>query len=93
MVQKYKDEKVYAPGTVIISASGEISDVKKVVTPDIKKVPGTSIVYVDFSGDDFLLGGSSLAQVLNKLGDTVPGVNSTDVFAKAFNQVQTLIEN
>lgn len=93
MVQKYKDEKVYAPGTVIISASGEISDVKKVVTPDLKKVAGTSIVYVDFSGDDFLLGGSSLAQVLNKLGDTVPGVNSTDVFAKAFNQVQTLIEN
>ena len=93
MVQKYSDEKVYAPGTVIISASGEISDVKKVVTPDLKKVAGTSIVYVDFSGDDFLLGGSSLAQVLNKLGDTVPGVNSTDVFAKAFNQVQTLIEN
>lgn len=92
MVQKYKDEKVYAPGTVIISASGEIADVKKIVTPDLKKVGGSSIVYVDFSGDDFHLGGSSLAQVLNKLGSDVPGITSTENFVAAFNTLQTLIE-
>jgi phosphoribosylformylglycinamidine synthase len=36
MVQKYKDDAVYAPGTVIISASGEVSDVRKVVEPTYK---------------------------------------------------------
>ena len=36
MVQKYpNNEKVYSPGTVVISASGEISDIKKIV--EIKK--------------------------------------------------------
>lgn len=34
MTQKYKDgEQVYAPGTVIITSVGEVSDVKKVVSP------------------------------------------------------------
>jgi phosphoribosylformylglycinamidine synthase len=33
MTQKYKDDVVYAPGTVIVSASGEVSDVRKVVEP------------------------------------------------------------
>ena len=33
MTQKYGDEKVYSPGTVIISAGAEVSDVKKVVSP------------------------------------------------------------
>jgi phosphoribosylformylglycinamidine synthase len=36
MTQKYKDGKVvYSPGTVIISASGEVTDIRQVVTPSI----------------------------------------------------------
>jgi phosphoribosylformylglycinamidine (FGAM) synthase-like enzyme/phosphoribosylformylglycinamidine (FGAM) synthase-like amidotransferase family enzyme len=33
MTQKYGEEKVYAPGTVIISAGAEVSDVRKIVSP------------------------------------------------------------
>ena len=33
MTQKYNNDVVYAPGTVIISASGEVSDVRKTVEP------------------------------------------------------------
>ncbi|MDE7475952.1 MAG: phosphoribosylformylglycinamidine synthase, partial [Duncaniella sp.] len=37
MTQKYGDDKVYAPGTVIISAAGEVSDVRKVLSPVLGK--------------------------------------------------------
>ena len=38
MTQKYKDgEQVYAPGTVIITSAGEVSDVKKVISPALKR--------------------------------------------------------
>ena len=32
MTQKYKDQVVYAPGTVIISAAGEVTDIRKIVS-------------------------------------------------------------
>ena len=54
MTQKYKDDVVYAPGTVIISAVGEVSDLNKVVEPVLKpNYDSTLVVYVDFSEDDF----------------------------------------
>ena len=36
MTQKYGKDKVYAPGTVIISTVGEVTDVKKIVSPVLK---------------------------------------------------------
>ena len=94
MVQKYKDgEKVYAPGTVIITAGGEVSDVRKIVSPNLQAIDGTELLYIDFSNkNSFALGGSSFAQITNKLGETTPDVPSADYFKKAFNATQELIE-
>ena len=63
MTQKYGDKKVYAPGTVIISTVGEVTDFRKIVIPVLKNDPATEIVYVDFSFDKLKLGGSSFAQI------------------------------
>ena len=95
MVQKYKDgEKVYAPGTVIVSAGGEVSDIKKTVSPNLEPKEGSELIYIDFSNNNsFELGGSSFAQIINKLGGTTPDVTDANYFKKAFNQVQSLIEN
>ena len=41
MTQKYGDDKVFAPGTVIISAAGEVSDVKKTVSPVLRNKKST----------------------------------------------------
>ncbi len=90
MTQKYGDKKVYAPGTVIISAAGEVSDVRKVVSPVIKKRPST-LYYVDFSGDELHLGGSALAQTLNHIGSDVPTVKDAALFAKTFNAINSLV--
>ncbi|MBN2661114.1 MAG: phosphoribosylformylglycinamidine synthase, partial [Tannerellaceae bacterium] len=92
MTQKYGDEKVLSPGTVIISAGGEVSNVKKIVSPVLVHDKNTYLYYIDFSFDSLKLGGSALAQTLNKLGNEVPTVTDAEYFRDTFNSVQELIE-
>ncbi|MGB0403837.1 MAG: phosphoribosylformylglycinamidine synthase [Salibacteraceae bacterium] len=91
MTQKYKDEVVYAPGTVIISAVGEVSDLKKVIEPVLQNDTNSTLIYVDFSGDDFKLAGSSFAQVINRLGTSAPKIIDSNQFVASFDAIQKLI--
>ena len=92
MTQKYGDEKVFSPGTVIVSAGAEVSDVKKVITPVLVNNPEFPLYHIDFSFDDLKLGGSAFAQSLNKIGDEVPTVVQPEYFRDAFNAIQYFIE-
>jgi phosphoribosylformylglycinamidine synthase len=92
MKQKYPNEEVIAPGTVIISAGGNCTDIKKVVEP-VLQIDGGSIYYINLSQDDFKLGGTSFAQVLNAVGTEVPSIKDADFFKKAFNVIQDAIVN
>jgi len=92
MTQKYKKDVVYAPGTVIISAAAEVSNIRQIVSPVAKNIEDSEILYVDFSQDDFELGGSSFAQILNKLGKKSPTVKDPGYFVKAFNTIQQLVK-
>ncbi|HEY9008353.1 MAG TPA: phosphoribosylformylglycinamidine synthase [Ohtaekwangia sp.] len=92
MTQKYPNgEVVYSPGTVIISAAGEVSDICKTISPVLEPEEGSKIILIDFSGDDRKLGGSSFAQILNLLGNEVPTVTDAAAFARAFESIQQLI--
>ncbi len=92
MTQKYPGgEVVLAPGTVIISAAGEVTDVRKVISPVLKEQLTSSLVYIDFSKSAFELGGSSFAQAVNRIGKTTPTVDDAAYFRKAFAAVQELI--
>jgi phosphoribosylformylglycinamidine synthase len=94
MTQKYPNgEVVYAPGTVIISAVGEVDDIRKTVSPVLEPIEGTKIFYIDFSKDERKLGGSSLAQILNLLGNEAPTIKDDAYFVKAFGAVQQAIKN
>ncbi len=93
MTQKYPDgEAVLSPGTVIISAAGEVSDVKSIVSPVLSDDKDTYIYYVDFSFAPLALGGSAFAQSLGKLGDMTPSVDEPEYFRDAFTAVQELIK-
>jgi phosphoribosylformylglycinamidine synthase len=92
MTQKYSDDVVYSPGTVIISAAGEISDIRKIVEPVIVADPYTSLLYIDMSRDEYKLGGSAFGQTLNKIGNDAPTVKDPAYFAEAFNTIQHLIK-
>lgn len=93
MTQKYKDgTKVYAPGTVIISGAANCDDINKIVTPVLANNSDYSLLYINLSKDSFKLGGSSFAQVSNKLGSDAPTVRDAAYFAKAFDAIQDLIK-
>ena len=91
--QQYPNgEKIISPGTVIVSAGGEVSDIKKVVSPVLVNDKRASIYHIDFSFDEQRLGGSAFAQSLGKVGDDVPTVKNPEYFADAFMAVQQMIE-
>jgi phosphoribosylformylglycinamidine synthase len=96
MTQQYNkadgtSEKVISPGCVIISGGGEVTDIRKVVSPVVQLNRSTSLYYVDFSFCEHRLGGSALAQTLNRVGDSVPTVENSEYFADAFDAVQKAI--
>ena len=92
MKQRYKDAEVIAPGTVIISAAGNCTDIGKVVEPVLQK-NGGDIYYINLSQDSYKLGGSSFAQILNTIGDAAPTINNAKNFKTVFNTFQELILN
>ena len=92
MTQKYPDgEKIVSPGTVIVSAGGEVSDIKKIVSPVMKNEPKSRFYHIDFSFDNLQLGGSAFAQSLNKVGSDVPTVKNPEYFRDAFLAIQQLV--
>ncbi len=92
MTQKYKDGKsVKSPGTVIISAVGEVADINKVIEPALKPIIGSKLIYINLSKDEFKLGGSSLAQALNTIGNDAPSILDASYFKKIFNAIQQSI--
>ena len=92
MTQKYPNgEKIISPGTVIVSAGGEVSDIKKVVSPVMVNDEKSTFYHIDFSFDELRLGGSAFAQSLNKVGDDVPTVRDAEYFRDAFLAVQELV--
>ena len=94
MSQQYPDgQKIISPGTVIVSSGGQVSDIRKVVSPVLVNDGKSSLYHIDFSYDELRLGGSAFAQSLGKVGDDVPTVKNPDYFRNAFNSVQELINN
>ncbi|TCP25801.1 phosphoribosylformylglycinamidine synthase [Tenacibaculum skagerrakense] len=92
MKQKYPNEDVISPGTVVISAAANCNDITKVVEPVFQQNAG-SIYYINLSQDNFKLGGSSFGQVINKIGNEAPTIKDASFFKKAFNVIQQLIKD
>ena len=93
LTQQYPNgEKIVSPGTVIVTSGGEVSDVRKVVSPVLVNDKNSSLYHIDFSFDEQKLGGSAFAQSLGKVGDDVPTVKNPEYFVDAFNAVQEMIK-
>ena len=92
MTMKYSDDlSVKAPGTVVVTAVGHTDNHQKAVTPDLKPVDGSKLVYINLAGvGSYELGGSSFAQTLNQLGDSAPDFD-VEIFKRGFNLIQQLL--
>ncbi|MGN1237176.1 MAG: phosphoribosylformylglycinamidine synthase, partial [Bacteroidaceae bacterium] len=90
--QQYPNgEKVISPGTVIVSAGGQVSDIRKVVSPVVVNNTKSTLYHIDFSFDKLRLGGSAFAQSLGRVGSDVPTCKNPEYFKSAFNAVQQLV--
>ncbi len=90
--QQYPDgKKIISPGTVIVSAGGEVSNIRKVVSPVMVNDAASTFYHIDFSSDELRLGGSAFAQSLGFVGSDVPTVKKPEYFRSAFNAMQQLI--
>ncbi|KAJ1925717.1 phosphoribosylformylglycinamidine synthase [Tieghemiomyces parasiticus] len=81
--QKTKKVEVVSPLSLIITAFAPVTDVRRSLTPQLQHpaVPGyahvsehTSLVLIDLAAGRQRLGGSTLAQVYNRLGTEAPDV-------------------
>ena len=91
--QQYPNgEKIISPGTVIVTSGGEVSDIRKVVSPVVVNDKNSSLYHIDFSFDNLRLGGSAFAQSLGKVGDDVPTVKHPLYFADCFDAIQQMIK-
>jgi len=85
-------EIVKSPGELVISGYVTMSDITKVVTPDIKNPGSSRLIYVDLAHGKRRLGGSALAQVYGQIGDECPDVEDVELLKRAFHVVQELID-
>ncbi|KDO20696.1 phosphoribosylformylglycinamidine synthase [Saprolegnia parasitica CBS 223.65] len=92
MAAKVGSENVKAPGTLVVTMYGAVSDVEKTVTPDLKR-DGGDLFYIDLGGGKHRLGGSALAQVYAQIGKVVPDMEDATLFAAAFTTLQSCVHN
>ena len=92
MTQKYPDGSVViSPGTVIVTAVAESSDIRKTISPAVQTGEDSVLYQIDFSNGKNVLGASALTQTLGSLGGIVPDVAESEYFKRAFGAVQELI--
>lgn len=89
MKQKYPEQDVLAPGTVVISASAACNDIQNLIEPVLQ--PSGPIYYINWSSSPFELGGSAFYQTYHKVGITTPYAQNPDLVVRTFNAIQKLI--
>jgi len=92
MATRVGNEIVKSPRQLVVSAYATVPDIRKVVTPDIKKPGRSKLVFVDIVRGKARLGGSVLAQVCKQIGSESPDVDDAEGLRNAFNAGQELIE-
>lgn len=92
MAARCGDEVVKAPGELTLTCYVTCPDITLTVTPDLKcPQGGSSLLYVDLGGGETRLGGSSLAQVYNQVGNVSPDIADFNLLRKAIEVSQELI--
>jgi len=87
-----KKYKMTAPLSLVISSFAPVKDVRKTVTPELKKCDGSKLLLIDLGQKQNRLGCSALAQVYNQVGDVTPNLDDPKMFVNFFNAVQEFIE-
>jgi phosphoribosylformylglycinamidine synthase len=84
-------KEVVAPLSLIVSAFAAVRDARATLTPRLRTDAGdTELLLVDLGAGRNRLGGSILAQVYSRFGDTAPDVDSAALLKGFFESIQKL---
>lgn len=82
-------KSVTSPVSLIVSAAAPVGDVALTVTPELRDIPSV-MVLADLGCGRARMGGSILAQVAQRFGDTAPDCEDPAMLARFMGTVRTL---
>ena len=85
-----KEKSVTAPLSLIISAFSRTPDARLQITPLLTNNLNSELFLIDLGLGKNRMGGSSLAQVFNQIGNETPDLDDPALFAKFFSVINTL---
>ena len=80
-----EQKSVTSPLSLVITGFAPVADVRKTVTPELKDVKDSVLLFVDLGFGRARMGGSALAQVYNETGGEAPDIDAGRL--KAFYDV------
>ena len=80
-----EQKSVISPLSLVITGFAPVADVRKTVTPELKNVADSVLLFIDLGFGKARMGGSALAQVYNETGGEAPDIDAGSL--KAFYDV------
>lgn len=84
-------KSVVSPLSLIISAFAPVQDVRKTVTPELKNVEDSVLLFVDLGFGKARMGGSAFGQVYNNMTGDAPDLDDTGRLKDFYGVIQQLV--
>ena len=85
-----QEHKQVSPLSLMVTAFSSVEDVRKTATPDLKSTD-SALLLLDLGAGKNRMGGSTLAQVYNQIGNATPDLDDPEKFVGFFNAIQELL--
>ena len=85
-----KEHKQVSPLSLLVTGFSSVEDIRKTATPDLKS-SDSALLLLDLGAGKNRLGGSTLAQVYNQIGDQAPDLDDPEKFKGFFAAMQELL--
>lgn len=86
-----EQKSVVSPLSLIISAFAPVQDVRKTVTPELKNVEDSVLLFVDLGFGKARMGGSAFGQVYNNMTGDAPDLDDTGRLKAFYSVIQQLV--
>ena len=84
-------KSVVSPLSLIISAFAPVQDVRKTVTPELKNVEDSVLLFIDLGFGKARMGGSAFGQVYNNMSGDAPDLDDTGRLKDFYGVIQKLV--
>ena len=84
-------KSVVSPLSLIISAFAPVQDVRKTVTPELKNVEDSVLLFIDLGFGKARMGGSAFGQVYNNMTGDAPDLDDTGRLKDFYGVIQQLV--